>query len=395
MTNRNMQSGKKWAAFWTGAIVFVIIVAVVAGVIGWRTSGYKDWTFGFGTEASKPDDKTPDDGNIVTGADGGAVISEIENNGLMLLSAELPRSAYAANGVSEQAEKAFTLTVTVTPAEADDKSIDWSSHWVDTTGAWVIGKQTSDYITITPKSDGATEAIVSCKEAFGQTIIIEAKSRANPRATASATCDYRKKLTASTYTIENQLTLDGSSSTKTWTWEQYDGSNTNSWLYYGSFNHEFSIGTLDDTITGHSIEVKVSEDLKTQLSTVFPSSSASSSYNSTITLNCGDRKFLWLNQAVLFGYIPSFSDSKIYSENLGLFPFVADQNDYADTQIVLSNFNKLATCMKAAATDLVVTINTNLTYGGTVSTTYNVNVSDDSLTIIVSNLTLDQNEIEF
>ena len=58
MANYNGKSGKKWAAFWTGAIAFIIIMSVLAGLIGWRTSGYKDWTFGFGAPTvSTPDGK--------------------------------------------------------------------------------------------------------------------------------------------------------------------------------------------------------------------------------------------------------------------------------------------------------------------------------------------------
>lgn len=104
--NKHTQSGKKWGAFWTGFIAFVIILSVLAGVIGWRTGGFKDWTFGFGNPGASvpenpdnqdPDNKDPDGdnsgdnpvyGNIEVS--GGAFISESTGHNARLMSAEIP-----------------------------------------------------------------------------------------------------------------------------------------------------------------------------------------------------------------------------------------------------------------------------------------------------------------
>ena len=57
-----------------------------------------------GDETDKP--------NGTTGADG-AVMGEAEDSGIQLLSALLPREAYAANDIDPQADTAYRLTATV------------------------------------------------------------------------------------------------------------------------------------------------------------------------------------------------------------------------------------------------------------------------------------------
>lgn len=63
-----------------------------------------------------------------------------------------------------------TLTATVLPVEATNKLVDWSV-------AWGVTKQhgsenVTDYVTVTPKSDGSNIATVTCKKAFGDDEII-------------------------------------------------------------------------------------------------------------------------------------------------------------------------------------------------------------------------------
>ena len=68
------------------------------------------------------------------------------------------------------------VSVTVYPVEAADKTVDFSVDWGV---APTNGKNTvTDYMTVTPDSDGSTNATVSCKKAFGNDqIIITATSR--------------------------------------------------------------------------------------------------------------------------------------------------------------------------------------------------------------------------
>ena len=63
-----------------------------------------------------------------------------------------------------------TLTATVLPVEATNKLVDWSV-------AWGVANQhgeenVTDYVTVTPQSDGSNVATVTCHKAFGNDEII-------------------------------------------------------------------------------------------------------------------------------------------------------------------------------------------------------------------------------
>lgn len=140
------------------------------------------------------DDYTNNASGDDTANDGYAIISEIDNNGIELLSATLPRSAYSANNISANADTAFMLTATVLPNDATDKSVDWHVSFVDPSSEWANDKEVSDYVTVEPTSDGALTATVTNFAPFGEQIIITVTSRANPEATAKCTVDYLQKL---------------------------------------------------------------------------------------------------------------------------------------------------------------------------------------------------------
>ena len=123
----------------------------------------------------------------------GAVISDGINNGISILSAKLPVSAYDANGVSVPADTVYVLTATVEPTFTTNRAVDWAISWTDPESAWASGKTVVDYITVSPSSDGALTAVVECKRAFGAQAVITVVSRDD--STLSATCfvDYTEK----------------------------------------------------------------------------------------------------------------------------------------------------------------------------------------------------------
>lgn len=67
------------------------------------------------------------------------------------------------------------ITATVLPETATNKKVDWSVAWAD------AGKSenVSNYLTVTPDSDGSTSATVTCKAAFTGNIVITATTRQN------------------------------------------------------------------------------------------------------------------------------------------------------------------------------------------------------------------------
>jgi len=81
-----------------------------------------------------------------------------------------------------------TITATVLPADAPDKSVDWSVEWAP--GAGRANSNVSEYVTVVPNSDGSNVATVYCHKAFtGDYIHIKVTTRIGGY-TATARCQY-------------------------------------------------------------------------------------------------------------------------------------------------------------------------------------------------------------
>lgn len=184
---RHKKSDKiKWA--FTGiafVLVFVLLTGVCLQIFGTGKQKPSEWFKKPDTEQTQPKE---DSG--VNEVAGGAVINESASNGIKLMSARIAPTAYAANGISPQADSAYTLTATITPADANNKAVDWSIAWVNSNSAYASGKTVTNYVTVTPTSDGALTANVECKQAFGEQIKVTATSRDNPAMKAECTVDY-------------------------------------------------------------------------------------------------------------------------------------------------------------------------------------------------------------
>ncbi|PWM71837.1 MAG: hypothetical protein DBX59_07915 [Bacillota bacterium] len=145
--NKHKKSDKvKWV--FTG-ITFVLVFVLLAGVFMqlFMPDGKKpaDWF--------KPDKQEeqplPDQGGET--ADSG----ELRTVQAVYMNANI--SDYAAEqGVSK------TITAKIEPADAVNKKVDWSIAWTDSE----ITENISDYLTITPASDGALTATVLCLKSF-------------------------------------------------------------------------------------------------------------------------------------------------------------------------------------------------------------------------------------
>ena len=138
----------------------------------------------------------------------GAIISETAENGISLMSAKIMPMAYAANGVSALADTAYTLTATVEPNYSGEKEFDWSVIFQSDSSSWANGKTVTDYVTVTPTSDGANTATVECKQAFGEKIIVTCTSRDYAGLSATCTVDYAQRITGMDVTLEGSRTGD-------------------------------------------------------------------------------------------------------------------------------------------------------------------------------------------
>ena len=83
----------------------------------------------------------------------------------------LTMSTYAMVAADNSVSK--TIIATVLPATAANKLVDWSVEWGDEEAEGDV----SQYVTVTPDSDGSTNATVTCKQAFTGTILVIATTR--------------------------------------------------------------------------------------------------------------------------------------------------------------------------------------------------------------------------
>lgn len=66
-----------------------------------------------------------------------------------------------------------TITATITPETATNKAVDWSVMWADSSKTETV----TEYVTVTPSSDGSTTATVTCYKAFTGDILVVVTTR--------------------------------------------------------------------------------------------------------------------------------------------------------------------------------------------------------------------------
>ena len=242
-----------------GIIAFVLAGALAAGVccMGFASRGNDGKWFGnfknistwhWSDKTDENNSDNPDDKPVVGDTDnnGGALIGGVENNGISLMSARIAPTAYAENGISPQADTAYSLTATIVPDYASNKAVDWSVSWVNANSAFASGKTVTDYVTVTPTSDGALTANVVCKQAFGEQIQIIVTSRDNSNVTAVCLLDYAKRITGVSFTLIGDSGKVGTISSSTTSIKVTDY--TDLTLFLNPI-YEYSVYTLDSDFT--------------------------------------------------------------------------------------------------------------------------------------------------
>lgn len=161
-------------------ILSVIFAAVMA------TFGI--FAVGCGKEEKRTETTSKDEQIVINGKEEKAIPmpSALAFRGATMLSEEGEPVAQSAS---------VTLTATITPSSATNQKVDWSVAFSNPTSTWASGKTVTDYVTVTPTSDGALTASVECLQAFGEQIKITVTSRDNASAKATCTCDYYKRVT--------------------------------------------------------------------------------------------------------------------------------------------------------------------------------------------------------
>ncbi|MDE5601608.1 MAG: hypothetical protein K2J16_03835 [Clostridia bacterium] len=201
------------------AILVVLLVAALVVAVGVGSMGFKDWNVkgwfnGWGQSSEQPNNPdtpdipiNPDNPNVGNEdmGNGGAIVSESESFGISLMSAKLPVSAYAANGIDTQADTAYKLTATLSPIGVDT-TCDWSVEWKNAKSTWANGKNVTDYVTVAPTSSGGNVANVTCKQAFGEQVTVKVISAVKNDVYATCTVDYAKRVTGFSVALKKNTT---------------------------------------------------------------------------------------------------------------------------------------------------------------------------------------------
>ena len=225
----NYNSGLGWKIL-SLFLALIIVAGVITGVVFWQKGNI---VFN-PVEQEQPNDEEDD---------GGAVINEGESNGIKLMSAKISPENYDEYGISPMAETAYQLTATITPDNASDKTVDWSVAFVNPASEWATGKTVTDYVTVTPTSDGALTANVECLQAFGEQIKVTVTSRNNADATATCLVDYAERVSGYTLTLSNGgVTISSSDPEYTVT--------GNSSVSISKGEYTKTVGTIEENFTG-------------------------------------------------------------------------------------------------------------------------------------------------
>lgn len=355
-------------------ISFLLIFVLLAGLIG-------AWVM-----LLKPEEPVPEQ------EEGGAVISAGENSGISLKSMKIPAAQYAEYGISPMADTAYQLTATVMPENATDKTVDWTVDWTapphsgtnihsvaardisytieggqQHSGGSTQGNTTevpvTDYVTVTPTSDGALTANVECFKAFGTKIKVTVTSRDNPNAKANCTVDYAQKLQGVKATFGSTVLTDGM--TKTFDLSQ-SGQGAESW----KFDYTASACTIADEYTT-TVKISFTEN----------ASGIGNTIGAVLT---------WDQEDITAG-MPAFDKTffdRVFKDAMG----GAVSDDPA-------KFNKLVTALTGNPSDpgtmlFEVEVKTVGAYGSKTDV-YQIKVMPDGLNIRVEDVELDDTSIIF
>lgn len=166
-------------------IAFALIFVLLAGLIG-------TWVVLFEDDA--PEEESPaQTETVVTDGEG----NPMDSGKVYAMPANMVFATTAAE--PSDAKDGITLKATIDPDTAANQNVDWSVSFVNPSSSWASGKTVTDYVTVTPTSDGALTATVQCLKAFGEQIKITVTSRANEYATAECTVDYARRITDFTF----------------------------------------------------------------------------------------------------------------------------------------------------------------------------------------------------
>lgn len=153
LRNHKKSDSFKW---WLTLIAFILMGATLLGLVT-----------GFIVPMEKSDENVPTTEQTETANVANDFATEFISTQNVRLMAATPMALSANSAYVEQ-----TLTANVLPTTATNKKVDWSVSWADGQSGTV-----TDYVTVTPSSDGSTTASVKCYKAFTGNVVITVTTR--------------------------------------------------------------------------------------------------------------------------------------------------------------------------------------------------------------------------
>ena len=235
-------------------LTLILIAGVITGVVFWQKGNIQFIPVGQEQTDEQPDNEeqpNEDSGKPATGENGEELPAD---QTIPMPMAMAFRSAAALDGESA-AYDSVTLTATVKPNDATNKAVDWSIAFVNPSSEWATGKTVTDYVTVTPQSDGSTTATVQCLQPFGEQIKVVVTSRSNTKAKAECSVDFVKRaigLSINFVSAANNVTANSSSP------EVVIPSNFSN-LHNGGVTIEETAGTITDEFS-YNVKIKGNDD---------------------------------------------------------------------------------------------------------------------------------------
>ena len=234
--------------FWAVLMTLVVIAAAILAAV-WFTDGTLTYN------KNKVQDETETDAETVAVTEDGTELGSGDTLPMQDMIFKSAKTLAAGEDAQNEEYASVTLTVTVEPESATNKEVDWTVSWVDANDEWVAGKEVTDYVTVTPESDGATKASVQCKKDFGSQIKITVTSRDNPTVKDECTVDFARRILdfrLYSYQTEEFLSSFGSSDVMIDmvipnTFEQFQEAYSNEQVWVGNYGYiKSDWGSLDD-----------------------------------------------------------------------------------------------------------------------------------------------------
>lgn len=269
-------------------LVFLLAASIFVGIF---SKGFKDWNVKewFGRQDDEKEPAT--EGSFVLGGDEPGMNTGIQVNFL------------AASVAESENSLTKTLQAVIEPDNATNKAVDWRVEFDNPASAWANGKIVTDYVTITPQSDGATTATLSCKAAFGEKVKIVVTSRDDTTISGYKTADYKKRITDMIVTLHNDSKTGAVVSTETADGISFPFNDNSSKLFL-TVSTEYSVGTVTD-----NFDFQASCSVSGTLEVYIASTDFGGNNDYTPTVNYSNidsisfrSGYLFLNQFIPLGY---------------------------------------------------------------------------------------------